>query len=190
MSEVWVRVDEAQRGSLPARCAKTGVRCITRYRRHVSELPAATEWATWTGLWPRNRGVEPIPVVLPLLPSRHRLGTALRRTRDVTAALLPVGLLLVLLTGAGTLGRLAAALQLALVPLHLAVGVAGRMLAVDLRLDETGTWVRFGGVHRDFVATTEAVTTRPSAPPVLPEKAVDRATAEPAARPATDTPET
>lgn len=165
MSAVWVRLDEAQRGSLPARCARRGVRCVTRHRRTVRDLPPVLEWVAWTGLWPRGRDGAAPTVVLPLLPRAQRLDVALRRVRDVTAALLPACLLVALLVE-GVLGRTAGSAAILVLAVHLVVAAAGLVLTVRLQLDDTGGWVRLSGVHREFVAATEAVTTRPTTEPV------------------------
>ncbi|WP_370325732.1 hypothetical protein [Euzebya sp.] len=175
---MWVRLDEAQRGSLPPRCARSGQRCITRWAHPVRDLPPATEWVTWTGLWPRGRDRARRDIVLPLLPSRHRGIVSLERARDVTAALIPLGLLAVLVIDGGVLDRVAAALAIGAVLTHLAVAVAGVLTAVDVRADTTGQWVRLAGVHPAFAAATEAATTRPTSEPVLdplPSSAPERA---------------
>jgi hypothetical protein len=169
MSAVWVRRDEATRGSLPSRCARTGHRCMTRYRHPVGDLPATTEWATWTGMWPRGGRDPAAKVVLPLLPGRHRAAVLLRRLRDVSIAIVPVGLLLMALTGPTLAGRLANALTVGAVLVHLAVAVVGWATTVEIRADRSGEWVRLSGVHPEFIAATEAVTTRPDTPPLLPE---------------------
>lgn len=165
MSAVWVRVDEAARGGLPARCARTGTRCMTRYRRRPSDLPPPVEWATWTGLWPR-----PSPdshISLPLLPRPHLREQVLRGTRDVTAALVPLSLLLLAMQLPA--GRLLAASVL----LHLATAVAGLLLTVAVQLDETGEWVRLGHVHPAFADAVERRTTRPRTTPVRPRLVVE-----------------
>lgn len=167
MSHVWVPLEEAQRGRLPARCAATGARCMTRYQQQVSDLPATTEWWTWTGLWPRDQGTEPPTIVVPMLPSRRDQGILLRHIRDVTAALVPLGLVLMLLTGQGVAGHLSSAVTVGSLILHVLVALTGLTTTVDLRRDTTGRWVRLGGVHPDFVAATEAATTRPQHQPVL-----------------------
>ena len=81
MSAVWVSTEEGGRGSLPARCAKTGERCITRVQLRTSDLPPALEWATWARLWPRTPSTPPVPVIVSLLPSVARVHYLLRRTR-------------------------------------------------------------------------------------------------------------
>lgn len=167
MSQVWVRLDEAQRGRLPARCAVSGTRCMTRYRLPVSDLPAATEWWTWTGLWPRTQPAERPIIVVPMLPSRRDWGILLRYVRDVTAVLIPLSLLLMLLTGDGVVGQLVTALALGALILHVLAALAGLGTTVDLQRDTTGRWVRLSGVHRNFVAAVEATTTRPQQQPHL-----------------------
>lgn len=176
MSAVWVRLDEAQRGSLPARCARTGERSITRYPNPVPDLPPVVEWATWTGLWPRRHGEAPPTVIVPLLPSRQRMATVLRRTRDTTAAVLPVALVTLMLSS-GLPARLAGGLALGAVLLHLVVGVLGVLITVALRPDITGQWVLLSGAHPEFVTATEAVTTRPERPPQLAEAPAARSAA-------------
>ena len=165
MSAVWVRIEEAARGGLPARCARTGVRCMTRYRRRTSDLPAPLEWATWTDLWPRPTRAVELP--LPLLPRPHLRDLVLRRTRDVTAGLVPVAL--VLLAFGLPVGRLLVASLL----LHAAATVGGLLLTVAVRLDATGEWVRLGNVHPAFAEAVERHTARPRTTPVLPRLAVD-----------------
>lgn len=173
MSAVWVRLDEAQLGSLPARCARSGERSITRYPHQVTDLPAGLEWMTWTQLWPRGHGDEPATVIVPLLPSRQRAATLLRRTRDVTAGLLPVALVVMLLAD-GTPDLVARAVALGALLLHLVVAALGVLITVRLRLDSTGEWVRLSGVHPEFAAATEAVTARPAEAPQLVQMALPR----------------
>jgi hypothetical protein len=174
MSAVWVRRDEAARGSLPARCARRGDRCITRYPRAVGDLPGGLEWLTWTGLWPRSRrstapdaaaaAPTPAEVVLPLLPRAHRRALALRRVRDGSAALLVLLLVALVPLGGGLLGRAA----LGVLALHLVVAAVGWASTVEVRGDVTGEWVRLARVHPGFAAAVEAGTTRPRATPELP----------------------
>jgi hypothetical protein len=183
MSAIWIHIDEARRGTLPARCARTGQRCMTRYATAASDLPAPVEWLTWTDVWPR-RQVQgqpgPEAIVLPLLPSRQRLATALRRTRDVTAAtLLPALLAWAFVDGMG--GRLLGWLLLALVVGHVLAAVVGLLATVGVRVDYTGEWVHLDRVHRSFVEAAEAMTTRPVELP--------RLTAPPPAASTSSTPE-
>ncbi|MGI9018009.1 MAG: hypothetical protein ACR2HR_13050 [Euzebya sp.] len=169
MSQVWVRRDEAQRGGLPARCARSGQRCITRYRHGVSDLPAAIEWSLWSGLWPRNRQADPPVVILPLLPSRQRWEQLLRRSRDITAAAVPLSLLLLAVTGDGIPRRLAWLLCVGAVMLHLIGAAVGLLTTVEVRSDRVGEWVRLGGVHPEFAAAAEQRMSRPTHTPVLAE---------------------
>lgn len=162
MSAVWVRLDEAQRGSLPARSARTGARCVTRYRRPAHALPPSLEWATWTGA--AGRGADVPIVVLPLLPRQHRIDSGLRRARDGSAALLVVCLMAMVLVEGGV-GRAAGWLGVAAAVVHVVVGLAGFLVTVHLRLDDTGRWVRLSNVHREFATAAEAVTTRPTTEP-------------------------
>lgn len=104
---------------------------------------------------------------LPLLPAYHRIATTLCRTRDVTAAVIPVGLVLMWLTGDGLPARLATAVTLAAVLLHVAVGIIGLAAGVHARVDTDGRWLRLSGVSPDFVAATKATTTRPPSEPAL-----------------------
>jgi hypothetical protein len=160
MSAVWVRRDEAQRGALPPRCARGGVRCITRYRRPVSDLPAALEWLTWTDLWPRRPRLPAALVALPILPAQQRRFATLVRTRDASAAVLLLAGAVVLL-GGGAPARLVA---LAALVVHLAVAVVGWATQVEVRADATGDWVRLGRVHRDLAEAVEAGHERPRTP--------------------------
>ncbi|HUG86380.1 MAG TPA: hypothetical protein VMM13_17570 [Euzebya sp.] len=173
MSAVWVRLDEAQRGSLPARCARSGERSITRYPHEVSDLPAPLEWTTWTRLWPRRHGQETVSVIVPLLPSRQRAAAMLRRTRDITAGLLPVALLVMLMAD-GIPGQVARTLVLVALLLRVVVASLGLMITVRLRADTTGEWVMMSGVHPEFAAAAEAVTSRPTQTPVLAEAPIPR----------------
>lgn len=172
MSVVWVQLEDAQRGSIPARCARSGQRCITRWSHPVAELPAVLEWATWTRLWPRNRARVPQAIVLPTLPTWHRVDTTLRLIRDATAGVFVVALIAMLFTPTGLADRAATYLTLASLVIHVLAGLLGLLLTVDARLDSTGTWVRLSGVHRDFVTATESLTARPSLTPSLPGDAV------------------
>ena len=166
MSAVWVRRDEAERGGLPARCARSGERCITRYPRRISDLPAPVEWATWTGLWPRDHGQPSDHIVLPVLPRQQRFHQLLRRTRDVSAALLGISLVALLVLD-GLPGAAARVVGLAALAAHLLAALLGMALTIEVREDASGRWVRLSGVHRDFVAAVEETTTRPDEPPVL-----------------------
>jgi hypothetical protein len=169
MSQVWIRLEEAQRGTLPARCTRTGERCITRYARTVSHLPGALEWATWTGLWPLDREDEPTQIVLPQLPARNRFGAVLRRTRDVTVVTTLLGLVGLVALDPGIVEGIATVLLLASLGLHVLTAVIGYLMTVEVCSDVSGEWVRLRGVHPDFVRQTKAITTRPTSTPELPD---------------------
>lgn len=161
---LWVRTEEAERGSLPARCIRTGERCITRRRLTSRELPAWLEWLTWTDLWPRQRGAAPVPVVVSVLPGVWRTIRGLRVARDVLAGALVLLLVAALVLPEGA-GRVAGLLAVAAVMGKLLVAAAGLWLAPDVRLDTTGEWVHLTGAHPDLVTAARTVTTRPASPP-------------------------
>lgn len=164
-----MRLADAERGSLPARCARTGQRCLTRFAAPVRHVARPLEWLTWTGVWPlgRLRDDPPArPVVLPLLPGRHRWRTGLASVRDVSAAAVPIAAV-VALASDGVLGGVAGALLLPLLLVHLLVGVLGITTTVELRLDHTGTWLRLRRVHPEFVAAIESTLVRPANEPHL-----------------------
>ncbi len=167
MSQVWVRRDEAVRGSLPARCARSGQRCLTRWSQRAGIVPEPLEWVTWSGLWPVAAVPPDVHVVLPLLPWRHRYAVLLARVRDGSAITLGLALIAALATDGGMGGRLAGAALLGSVLLHLTTALLGPITTVGIRPDVTGDWIRLAGVHPGFVAATEATTTRPEETPVL-----------------------
>ena len=169
MSAVWIRRDDAQRGSLPARCARSGRRVISRYAHDVSTLPAWVEWLTWTRLWPLNRGEDVAAVVLPLLPRWQQVHTRLRQLRDATAVVLPLALLVMLLSDDGLVESVATWTAVGAAGLHLVAAALGLLLTVDVRPDTTGHWVRLSGVHPEFVAAAEATLPRPTSEPLLAE---------------------
>lgn len=169
MSQVWIRADEGARGSIPARCAKRGERCINRVRLESSDLAGPLEWATWSGLWPRRRQQEPKPVVVSLLPRVERLHRGLARTRDVTTILVVALTIIALLTG-GLLSRVALLAALASLVAKVATAIIGGLWAVDVTTDVTGDWLLLANLHPDFVTAAEAATTRPDAPPILPAR--------------------
>lgn len=171
MSAVWVSTEEGGRGSLPARCAKTGERCITRVQLRTSDLPPALEWATWARLWPRTPSTLPVPVIVSLLPSVARVHYLLRRTRDISSLAIVV-LVLLALTTSGMLETVALTALLATVVTKVVVAVVGTLWAVTVRVDTTGGWLQLDHVHDDFVAAAERVTDRPDGDPVLHEASV------------------
>ena len=172
MSAVWVGTEEGGRGSLPARCAKTGERCINRVQLRTSDLPPALEWATWARLWPRTASTEPLPVIVSMLPSVARVHYLLRRTRDVTTVAIVV-LVLLALTTSGVLETVAMTALAATVATKVVVAVVGTVWAVTVRADTTGEWLHLDHVHDDFVTATERVTERPDPDPVLQEPSLD-----------------
>lgn len=170
MSQVWIGVEDGLRGSVPARCAKTGTRCITRRPVPASDLPTGLEWLAWTGLWPRIRGREQPHVVLSMLPWVHTAHVALVRARDATAAAALVLLVLVVALDGAARATVWTAL-LAVLAIKVLVGLVGSLWAVRARVDQTGDWVLLDRVHAEFVAATEAVTDRPETVPALSTRA-------------------
>ena len=176
VAAVWVRVSDATSGNLPPLCARSGVRCLTRYRTVIADVPGWVEWLTWTSAWPwlalRGRvrhKARPgrLAVVLPLLPSRHARGRSLRLLRDASAlgtlALLVAAVLLPA-TATGVALRAAAVLAAA----HLVVALLGMRLTIGTNLDATAHWLRLSRVHRAFAAAAAAGWPQPTTPPLSP----------------------
>ena len=174
-----MRTSDAASGNVPPLCARTGVRCITRYRTVIADVPGWVEWLTWTSAWPwlalRGRGrPEARPgrfaLVLPLLPGRHARGRYLRLLRDasalgtvallVAAAPLPAMATSVALRAAAVLGTA-----------HLVVALLGLRLTIGTALDGSGQWLRLSRVHRAFAAAAAAGWPQPSTPPLSPARA-------------------
>lgn len=185
MSAVWIRRDDAQRGSLPARCARSGRRVISRYPHDVAFLPGWLEWLGWTRLWPLHADQPRESIVLPLLPRWQRLHVALRRARDISAAALPIALVALLLTGQGLVNTVVNWVIVAAVAVHLLAAALGLLVTVDVRRDVTGEWIQLSRVSPDFVAEVERRLPRPEQEPMLalPE-AVDARADRPATAPA------
>lgn len=165
-SAVWVAVDEAERGTLPARCARTGERCITRYSLRAGTLNPYVEWLAWSRVWPAAllRPDDPeTTVVVPLLPRIRRRRRVLTLLRDATAALLPVVLVIGLVFD-GTVGDVAGMLVRVDLAVHAVVAALGLLLTVDLRLDHTGAWVRYDRVNPQFAEEARGGR-RPPSPP-------------------------
>jgi hypothetical protein len=152
---VWVRRDVARDGGLPPICARGGQRCITRFRRPVGQLPAALEWATWTGMRPLLADADLGEVALPLLPRHQRRHRALVRLRDASAAVVLLALLSLGLVG-GVVDEVVRVVGTGALAVHLLVGAVGWLTGVGVRVDTTGGWVRLSGVHADFAAAVEA----------------------------------
>lgn len=186
MSQVWVAVEEAGRGSIPTRCLKGGDRCITRRQLRTSELPALVEWSLWSGLWPRSPRTEPLPVVVSLLPRTWRLHRGLEVTRDATAVAIPLLVLLGLVLG-GMPGEVATLAALGALALKAVVAAVGATWAVRAQVDTTGEWILLDHVSADAAAAIEAVTTRPEEDPVLQASLDPSGSASLATTRATDT---
>lgn len=167
MSQVWVEVQDAERGSVPTRCARTGERCITRTALTTAEVPALVEWSTWTGLWPRRRTREARRVVVSLLPWVQRTVRGLELTRDVTAVAIPLLLVVGLLLD-GIPGQVVRLLALACLAVKAVVAAVGATWVPRAQLDQTGEWILLDHVHDDAVATIRARTSRPEVTPTLP----------------------
>lgn len=185
MSQVWVAVEEAGRGSIPTRCLKGGDRCISRHQLRTSELPALVEWSLWSVLWPRTPRSEPLPVVVSLLPRTWRLHRGLEVARDATAIAIPLLVLLGLLLG-GMPGEVATIGALVALALKAVVAAVGATWAVRAHVDTTGEWILLDHVSAPAVAAIEAVTTRPEEAPLLPAAADPAGAASLATTRATD----
>lgn len=166
---VWVAADDAGRGSVPPRCARSGERCMTRYRLRATTAHPALEWLAWTRLWPRPRFVGDVGesgAVVPLLPRSYRWHRGLELARDATAAAVPLlGLLAIVASGAWS--RVAGRGVLLALLLHLIVAVLGVTTTVELRLDVSRRWVRYARVSAPFADAVARTTRRPPEEPLL-----------------------
>lgn len=176
MSQVWIHTEDAERGSTPARCVKTGARCITRHRLTSTDLSPAVEWLTWRGLWPRSPQQPGRAIVVSMLPWVHRTLTVLRVIRDVSVPVV-IALLLVAALSGGSVARASFAAALVLVALKVLTAIIGMLWAPRVRIDATGEWLSLDRVHQDVVDAAEAVTRRPEHPPVLQADTVGSAAA-------------
>lgn len=171
MAETWIAVEEAEAGAVPPVCARSGRRCITRYRREVTDVPDWVEWLLWRQAWPLVPLLEGRcqPIVLPLLPAAHRRSRLLGAVRDASLGLAVALLVLaLLLAGWPAAAHALRVVAVGAVAAHLAAGVAGRLVTVDCRLDTTGRWVRMSRVHPTFAAEVARRCRRPDVAPTLP----------------------
>lgn len=173
MAAVWVRTADAVSGNMPPLCARGGVRCITRYRTVVADIPGWLEWLTWSSVWPwlrLRRGGEHtarparLAVVLPLLPLRRARGQALRTLRDASA-LGSLALVAAALPLSGTPAGIALRASGVLLAVHLLVALLGLGFTIGTRLDATGHWLRLSRVHPAFAAAAEHSSPRPPTTP-------------------------
>ncbi len=140
---------------------------ISRYPHDVAFLPAWLEWLAWTRLWPLHRDQPHERIVLPLLPRWQRVHVLLRRARDLSAATLPIALLVLLLTGDGLVNTAVNWVIVAAVAVHLLAAGLGLLLTVDVRQDVTGEWILLSRVSAAFVAEVERRLSRPAQEPML-----------------------
>lgn len=169
MAVVWIDLEQGRRGSVPARGAWTGHRCIERVRLPVAAVPAWLEWVTWTGPRPWA-GAAVDHVVVSLLPGRARLLARLRLLRDVTAGLVPLLLLAAVVVGGPLVGRA----LLAVVATKALVALLGTAWAPVAELDATGRWVRLSNVSDALAEEVEARMARPDVEPSLPDSPLPR----------------